>query len=112
KADFAALDPHGFPIIPIGAHIRAAAPETNGGIHLLRRGYNFIDGVDERTGNLSAGLLFICFQRDPIKQFTALQGDLARSDNLSNYITHVGSGVFACPPGCGPNDELGASLFA
>ncbi len=111
KANFQALDPHGFPVIPLGAHIRVAAPETNGGVHLLRRGYNFFDGVDERTGNLNAGLLFICFQRDPVKQFTALQGDLARSDNLSQYITHVGSGVFACPPGIGPNDDLGASLF-
>ncbi len=111
KANFEALDPHGFPVIPLGAHIRVAAPETNGGVHLLRRGYNFIDGVDERTGNLNAGLLFLCFQRDPVKQFTALQGDLARSDNLSQYVTHVGSGVFACPPGLGSNDELGASLF-
>jgi deferrochelatase/peroxidase EfeB len=88
-----------------------ASPHTNGGMHLLRRGYNYVDGIDPTTGNVEAGLLFICFQRNPITQFAALQSDLARSDALSRYITHRGSGVFACPPGLKSGQRLGASLF-
>ena len=48
--DLAAQGPHGDPIIPANSHIRIAAPTTNNGIHLLRRGYNFIDGLDPTTG--------------------------------------------------------------
>jgi deferrochelatase/peroxidase EfeB len=109
---FDKLDPHGFPVIPLDAHFRVASPHTNGGMHLLRRGYNYVDGIDPTTGNVEAGLLFICFQRNPITQFAALQSDLARSDALSRYITHRGSGVFACPPGLKAGQRLGASLFA
>ncbi|MEI7478773.1 MAG: iron uptake transporter deferrochelatase/peroxidase subunit [Actinomycetes bacterium] len=108
---FAKLDAHGFPVIPLDAHIRVASPHTNGGLHLLRRGYNYVEGIDQTTGNVEAGLLFICFQRNPVTQFTALQSDLARSDALSRYLTHRGSGVFACPPGLKQGESLGASLF-
>ena len=53
------------PAIPANAHIRLAAPSTNGGVRILRRGYAYTDGIDPRTGLLDAGLFFICFQRDP-----------------------------------------------
>jgi deferrochelatase/peroxidase EfeB len=109
---FNELDAHGFPVIALDAHVRVASPHTNGGMHLLRRGYNYVDGIDPTTGMVEAGLLFICFQRNPVTQFTALQGDLARGDALSRYIVHRGSGVFACPPGLARGEHLGASLFA
>ena len=32
---------------------------------LLRRGYNFTDGIDPQTGQLDAGLFFLAYQRDP-----------------------------------------------
>ena len=38
---------------------------TNGGVAILRRGYSFTDGLDDRLGQLDAGLFFIAFQRDP-----------------------------------------------
>src|SRR4051794_41298248 len=44
--------------IPTDAHIRLAAPATNGGIRILRRGYSFTDGFDEELGQLDAGLFF------------------------------------------------------
>ena len=63
--DLSALDSFGEPLIPEDAHIRVAAPATNAGAAILRRGYSFADGVDPTTGELDAGLFFICFQKDP-----------------------------------------------
>lgn len=107
-----AYDPHGNLLIPAGAHVRVAAPATNGGAQILRRGFNYMDGVDPTTGELDAGLMFICFQRDVARQFVTIQNSLAGSDSLSNYTQHTGSGVFACPPGTsGRGAYLGSSLF-
>ena len=63
--DLQASDQDGTPVIPLHAHIRLASPDTNAGVRLLRRGYSFTDGIDPGTGELDAGLFFICFQRDP-----------------------------------------------
>ena len=43
----------------------AGRPEHNAGRKILRRGYSFTDGMDPLTGQLDAGLFFICFQSDP-----------------------------------------------
>ena len=48
--DFTANGADG-PAIPADAHIRLASPEHNGGIHILRRGYSFTDGIDPQAGN-------------------------------------------------------------
>ena len=82
----------GKPVVPVDAHIRLAAPSTNDGVSILRRGYSFTDGIDPVTGQLDAGLFFICFQRDPRTQFVPLQHRLASVDALNEYIKHVGSG--------------------
>ena len=101
----------GKPVVPVDAHIRLAAPSTNDGVSILRRGYSFTDGIDPVTGQLDAGLFFICFQRDPRTQFVPLQHRLASSDALNEYIKHVGSGIFAVPPGAQPGGFVGESLF-
>ena len=54
--------------------------------HILRRGYSFTDGMDERLGQLDAGLFFISFQRDPRTQFVPLQRRLGENDALNEYI--------------------------
>jgi deferrochelatase/peroxidase EfeB len=108
----AAAGSGGKPLIPTGAHIRVAAPSTNGGVRLLRRGYSFSDGLDEGTGRLDAGLFFVCFQRDPRTQFVPVQRRLAGSDALNQYIEHVGSGIFAVAPGIAPGGSWGETLFA
>jgi deferrochelatase/peroxidase EfeB len=95
----AAKNEDGDPVIPAGAHIRLAAPATNGGITILRRGYSYTDGVDSRTGQLDAGLFFIAFQRDPRTGFIPVQRRLADSDALNEYIRHTSSAIFAVPPG-------------
>jgi deferrochelatase/peroxidase EfeB len=99
-------------VIPDHSHIRVASPDTNNGLRILRRGYNFSDGITADTGELDAGLFFIAFQRDPRHQFIPLQQHLAAKDALNDYIIHETSGLFAVLPGIRAGDELGAPLFA
>ncbi len=107
--DFAATGAAGQELIAPDAHMRLAHPTNNGGAQLLRRGYNYVDGNDE-LGRLDAGLFFISFQRSP-EQFIAVQKNLAR-DALHEYIKHVGSAIFAVPPGAAQGSYVGAGLFA
>lgn len=98
-------------VIAEDAHIRLAAPASNDGERILRRGYSFSDGIVQRTGELDAGLFFICFQRDPASQFVAIQRRLSGIDALNEYIRHTGSAVFACPPGTRPGEPWGTALL-
>jgi deferrochelatase/peroxidase EfeB len=102
----------GSPVIPLDAHIRLAAPASNHGQKLLRRGYSYTDGIDADTGLLDAGLFFIAFQQDAHRQFVPIQRLLGQHDALNEYIRHTGSGLFAIPPGLsGPGDWWGKQLF-
>lgn len=101
----------GQPLIPADSHVRLASPQENEGQAILRRGYSFTDGVDESLGELEAGLFFICFQRDPAKQFVPIQRRLGSMDALNEYIKHVGSAVFAVPPGAKPGGYVGETLL-
>ncbi|MEU2999279.1 iron uptake transporter deferrochelatase/peroxidase subunit [Streptomyces sp. NPDC006995] len=86
------------------AHVRLAHPDTNNGATILRRGYSFTDGTDG-LGRLDAGLFFLAYQRDVRKGFIPVQRSLAASDALNEYIQHVGSAVFAVPPGVRDTDD-------
>jgi deferrochelatase/peroxidase EfeB len=102
---------NGQPVIPENAHVRLASSTVNSGERILRRGYSFTDGVDESLGELEAGLFFIAFQKDPEKQFVALQRKLGQFDALNEYIRHVGSAVFAVPPGARSGGYVGETLL-
>ncbi|MFI9585668.1 iron uptake transporter deferrochelatase/peroxidase subunit [Streptomyces sp. NPDC052236] len=94
------------------AHVRLAHPDSNGGAKLLRRGYSFTDGTDG-LGRLDAGLFFLAYQRDVHKGFVPVQRSLAASDDLNEYIQHVGSALFAVPPGVrDTGDWWGRALFS
>ena len=99
----------GVPVIPATAHIRLAAHETNDGIKILRRGYNYTDGINE-YGFLDAGLLFISYQKDPA-QFETLQGKLGAADALNEYISHIGSAIFFVPPAPAAGEYIGQGMF-
>jgi deferrochelatase/peroxidase EfeB len=101
----------GEPVIPADAHVRLASASFNDGERILRRGYSFTDGVDESLGELEAGLFFICFQRDPRRQFVPIQRRLGENDALGEYIKHVGSAVFAVPPGARRGGYVGETLL-
>ncbi|MGO4369337.1 Dyp-type peroxidase, partial [Paenibacillus sp. MCAF20] len=87
--DFDKLDEKGKPVIPVNAHMRLA--RGDGSIQILRRSYSYSSGMDHKMGQLDAGLLFICFNRDTSKQFTPMQKKLGQNDLLNEYIVHVGS---------------------
>ncbi len=110
--NLAAKGADGLPVIPPRAHIRLAAPATNDGVRILRRGYSFTDGMDNELGQLDAGLFFIAFQRDPRTQFVPIQRRLGQNDALNEYIKHTGSAVFAVPPGTRRGGWVGETLFS
>lgn len=109
--DFAARSKDtGETAIPQTSHVALAAPENNGGVKILRRGYNYTDGLNQ-YGLLDAGLLFISYQNDP-QHFITLQTRLGRADRLNDYIKHIGSGIFFTPAAPKRGRYLGQELFA
>jgi deferrochelatase/peroxidase EfeB len=109
------------PVIPETAHVRLANAASDGGAEILRRGYSYNDGVNFtaerwppwRQGmEYDAGLLFLCYQRDPRTGFVRIFENMARLDMLNQYVTHTGGGLFACPGGVGPGEFIGQKLFA
>ena len=104
-----ALDPSGNPVIPASSHVALA--HGDGSIQIFRRSYSYSSGMDLKTGQLDAGLLFISFQRDLQKQFVPMQQRLADSDKLNEYTVHKGSAVFACFPGTTQGGFIGETLF-
>jgi deferrochelatase/peroxidase EfeB len=111
ELDFGASGEDNHPVIAPEAHVRLAHPSMNNDARMLRRGDNFVDGSDG-LGRLDAGLVFLAYQRDPHTQFVPVQNNLARSDVLNEYICHVGSALFACPPGVRAVGWWGQALFA
>jgi deferrochelatase/peroxidase EfeB len=118
--DFAAMDQDGNPLIAENAHLRLAAPETNDGTQILRRGYSYNDGANFtaerwppwRQGiEYDAGLLFVAYQRDPRTGFIRLFDKMSKIDALNQFTTHVGSGLFACPGGVTEGQFLAQGLF-
>ena len=118
--DLDANDEEGNPVIAENAHVRLAAPQTNDGAQILRRGYSYDNGVAviaerwppwRRAMVLDAGLLFICYQRDPTEGFIKIFNQMSRFDMLNQFVTTVGGGLFACPPGTTPGRYLAQDLF-
>jgi deferrochelatase/peroxidase EfeB len=108
--NFAAKDADGNPLIDPLSHVGLAARENNDGTMIRRRSYNYTDGLDA-NGQLNAGLLFISYQKDP-QNFIRLQNRLGANDLLNEYIRHIGSAIFAVPPGPAEGHYIGQSLFS
>ncbi|MCI7364290.1 MAG: Dyp-type peroxidase, partial [Campylobacter lanienae] len=78
---------------------------------ILRRSYSYASGVEPKTNQFDAGLLFISFQKNP-EQFIKIQNALGNVDRMNEYITHIGSGLFICFGGVsGDGDYLGRSIL-
>jgi len=97
-------------VIAQNSHVALAAHENNGGVKILRRSYNYTDGINQ-FGQLDAGLMFIAYTNNP-GNFVTLQKKLGSYDRLNEYISHIGSAVFAVPPAPEPGHYLAESLFA
>ncbi|MGW1883547.1 iron uptake transporter deferrochelatase/peroxidase subunit [Streptomyces sp. NPDC001970] len=110
ELDLDRTGPDGKLIIPDNAHARISAPEQNGGAAMLRRPYSFHDGIAE-DGTPDAGLLFVCWQADPLKGFVPVQRKLDRGDALSTFVRHEASGLFAVPGGPRKGEYVGQRLL-
>ena len=108
------------PLIAENSHVRLAAPQTNDGAQILRRSYSYDNGLSFvaerwppwRQGmELDAGLLFICYQRDPRTGFIKLFDRMSKFDMLNQFVTHIGGGLFACPGGVAGGRYLAQDLF-
>jgi deferrochelatase/peroxidase EfeB len=118
--DLEATDKDGDPVIPENSHVRLGAPATNGGAQILRRSYSYDNGLSFvaerwppwRQGmEIDAGLLFVCYQRDPRTGFVKIFETMAKFDMINQFTTHIGGGLFACPPGAAPGQFIGQRLF-
>lgn len=99
------------PAIPADSHVAIVAPENNDGRRMLRRGYNCTDGNDS-LGRLDAGLFFLAFTRDPRTGFYPVLERMTQKDDLTEYLQHVGSALFAVLPGMREGDTMvGQRLF-
>ncbi|MFB7931849.1 iron uptake transporter deferrochelatase/peroxidase subunit [Streptomyces sp. NPDC056039] len=108
--DLEKTDAKGNLVVPINAHARITRPDQNGGAAMLRRPFSFHDGIDT-DGVPDAGLLFICWQADPLRGFVPVQRKLDRGDALSQYIRHESSGLFAVPGGAAKGEYVGQKLL-
>ncbi|TDC20811.1 deferrochelatase/peroxidase EfeB [Streptomyces sp. 8K308] len=108
--DLEAAEADGSPVIAANAHVRVSAPETNGGAAMLRRPFSFHDGFLD-DGSPDAGLLFVCWQADPLRGFVPVQRKLDRGDALSTFIRHEASALFAVPGGAAEGEYVGQRLL-
>ncbi|GAA3126824.1 iron uptake transporter deferrochelatase/peroxidase subunit [Streptomyces rectiviolaceus] len=97
-------------VIALNAHARITRPDQNGGSAMLRRPFSYHDGFD-KGGEPDAGLLFVCWQADPLRGFVPVQRKLDRGDALSEFIRHEASGLFAVPGGAAKGEYVGQRLL-
>jgi deferrochelatase/peroxidase EfeB len=118
--DLQAADADGNPLIAENSHAAMAAPENNDGAQILRRAFSYDNGLVQTAERwppwrqlvtFDAGLLFQCYQRDPGQGFVKIFTKMAQIDMLNQFTTHVGSGLFAVPPGAGPGEFVGQRMF-
>ncbi|MFJ9926770.1 dye decolorizing peroxidase [Streptomyces misionensis] len=103
-------DARGEYVIPLTAHARITRPDKNGGAAMLRRPFSYHDGFDA-DGTPDAGLLFVCWQADPLRGFVPVQRKLDRGDALSRFIRHEASALFAVPGGAAKGEYVGQRLL-
>ncbi len=94
-------------LLPVDSHVRLAK-EVNKPIY--RRSYSYSDGIVDKTGQFDTGLLFLAFQKNP-DSFVKVQTNLGAQDKMNEYVTHIGSGLFACFAGVKKGEYLGQKLF-
>jgi len=118
--DLVATDKDGNPLVAENSHAAMSAPENNDGAQILRRAFSYDNGITKiaerwppwrQVVTFDAGLLFQCYQKDPRTGFIKLFTRMAQIDMLNQFTTHVGSGLFACPPGAKQGEFIGQRLF-
>ena len=117
--DLSATTADGIPVVPVNSHARLGSVIANNGAQMFRRGYSYNDATSVtaerwppwRQGMMfDSGLLFVSYQRDPRTGFIPVFDRMSKMDAMNQFTTHVGSGLFACPPGVG-GGFIGQALF-
>lgn len=116
QPDFEAVSENGLSVIPEFSHMRRARGVDEGEHQeIYRRPYSYdvpppagadADAISE------SGQVFVSFQADLEGQFLPIQRRLAELDLLNQWLTPIGSAVFAIPPGCAEGEYLGQSVLA
>lgn len=109
--DLDATDASGLPVIDPAAHVaraRGRTPQEK----ILRRGYNYTVADPSRRTGEDSGLVFICFAADVERQFVPIQQRLAESDRLNEWVTTIGSAVYAVPPGAAEGEPVGLGVMS
>jgi deferrochelatase/peroxidase EfeB len=118
--DLTATDANGDPVIPENSHVRLAHQAALDGARILRRAYSYNDGANViaerwppwRQGmEFDAGLIFVCYQRDPRNGFIKIFDKMSRFDMMNQFVTNTGGGLFACPAGVAEGEFIGQRLF-
>ncbi|MGW7414300.1 Dyp-type peroxidase [Streptomyces sp. NPDC054863] len=104
EVDLFEKTPEGRYVLPADAHVRQAHSRLDQGARMLRRGYSYDNGPQDR------GLLFLACMNDP-HLFVRVQERLAVKDALSRFIEHRASALAYVLPGPGATGNLGDTLF-
>ena len=107
--DYTATNKLGLTVIPEASHI-ARAHVIDDRQRIFRRPYNY-DEPPGPDGRPDMGLVFAAYQRDVGAQFLPIQRNLAEADLMNDWITPIGSAVFAVPPGCAEGGWIGETLL-
>ena len=110
EPDFDAVNDRGRPIIDRGSHLFNVHPNQNGGIRMLRRAFNYVDGSNEQ-GRMDAGLFFIAFTRTP-DRFATVHQSMSRDEMFLEYLKTTKTGTYLIPPGVGEEGFIGEGMFA
>ncbi|MCI7552143.1 MAG: Dyp-type peroxidase, partial [Arcanobacterium sp.] len=113
EEDMDAVGPDGKYLIDRHSHL-ALSREQDGlpNDALRRRAYSYDDPLESDFLTTNAGLVWIAFQKNPDKQFTAIQKRLDEADLLNHFIRHIGSAVYWIVPGTTPDSYWGEALFS
>lgn len=110
EPDLEAVDALGLPVIDPASHVARARSEDRSE-RFLRRAYNYADPDPRLETGEDSGLVFIAFAADLGRQFVPVQERLAELDRLNQWVTTIGSAVYAVPPGAPDGDVVGAALL-
>lgn len=110
EPDFSATNERGRPVIDHGSHLFNVHPDQNGGIRMLRRPFNYVDGSNDQ-GRLDAGLFFIAFTRT-VDRFATVHQSMSRDEMFLEYLKTTNTGTYLIPPGVGETGFVGEGMFA
>ena len=111
EEDMDAVGADGNYLIDRNSHL-ALAREQDGlpNDALKRRAYSYQVFTPGRGPE--SGFVWVAFQKDPDKQFTAIQRRLDQSDLLNEFIGHIGSAVYWIVPGTSADSYWAEALLA